>query len=359
MSSSSFFQDLMRLRQVSQEPLVYETVSKPVKMGNALVIAYGGFTSAVAVQAAFHSLPDSADNSRSSWAIYSAMGLFLGPTALDRVVHYTVVSLRDTRSFATRFIVGSQDFDGKMRKCLSMTVDFTRKTAEAGPFHNESRLPMSFSLPPTRKYTPPEEHSELKYDLGARMESGEIPLTIKDEFERSFTLSSKVTLSKIVKGDILHETVYGVMKRTDTPYQLATPDVTQRRNADYFKAKDTLTPTLSSSSPADGSLPMSEYALQASYLAFLIDGAIAFYPLVEHGLRLQDAGACSTLDFAVRFHEDELDFYRDYHLREIRTFCASRERTFNEALVWNLDGKLIASVTQQCIARPKKSTARL
>lgn len=70
-SSGSYFQELMRLRQRSQEPLVYESVSMPVKMGNALPIAYGGFNSGLAIQAAFHSL---APAGKADWAIYSANG---------------------------------------------------------------------------------------------------------------------------------------------------------------------------------------------------------------------------------------------------------------------------------------------
>jgi hypothetical protein len=74
--SSSYFQDLIRLRQVSQEPLVYESIHAPVKMGNATPIAYGGWTSALAFQAAFHSLPGVTDADRAPWAAYTIAGVY-------------------------------------------------------------------------------------------------------------------------------------------------------------------------------------------------------------------------------------------------------------------------------------------
>jgi acyl-CoA thioesterase len=190
-----------------------------------------------------------------------------------------------------------------------------------------------------------------------RVNRGEISAKFKEGMESMFALSSKVTILKQVKGGIFDETLYGSIRKTDTAAQLAIPNVTHRRNADYFRASETLS-ALPVRDNSNNGIPLNTYAIQATYLTFLIDGAIAFYALTEHGLHLTDAAACSTLDFAVRFHEDEFDF-QDFHLREMRTYSASRERTFSEALVWDLKGKLIASATQQCVLRPKKEKAKM
>lgn len=75
----SYFQEMIRLKQVSTQPLVYESITLPVRMGNALPIAYGGYTSCLAVQAAFHSLPGQSQAEKDDWAIYSANGAFNYP----------------------------------------------------------------------------------------------------------------------------------------------------------------------------------------------------------------------------------------------------------------------------------------
>lgn len=266
-------------------------------------------------------------------------------------MRFAVTSLRDTRSFATRFIVASQDFNGQPRRCFSVTVDFTRRTPASGPPHRDARLPLSYSLPPSTAHTQPGKLLTFADDVSERIQRGEVDERTQQMLEGTFGLSAKVTNAKLIKGGIFDETLFGIVPRTDTREQLAIPDVTQRRAADWFQAKETLTPPPVSAHASW--LPTTAYALNASYLAFVADGALAFLPLSQHGLTLSDAAACSTLDFALRFHDDDLDFTR-HHLREMRTHCAGRERTYSEAFVWDLDGRLVASMSQQCVLRPSK-----
>jgi acyl-CoA thioesterase II len=348
---TSYFQDLIRLRELTQEPLVYQSIAKPVSMGNTLPIAYGGYTCALAIQAAFHSLPGSTKEEQSSWAIYSANGLFLGPTTTESPIQYAVTKLRDTRSFATRSILASQQVNGKERSCFTILVDFTRKVPSAGPPHREAKLPFSYSASPLQSYPHPDKLQELWEVAEGRVKRGAMSERDFDALKFVFGLSRKVSTSKMITGGIFDETSYGIVPKRDTAKQLSTPDLTQRRNVDYFKARDTLVPT-ESKDKSDGSLPLMASAIQASYLAFVLDGALAFYPLSENGLALQDAGACSTLDFALRFHDDEYDL-QDWHCREMRTYCADRDRTFSESLLYNLQGKLMVSTTQQCVLRSK------
>lgn len=71
----SYFQELMQLRELSREPLVYQSASNPVGMGNVLPIEYGGCALGQALQAAFHSLPGANNDEKGNWAIYSANGM--------------------------------------------------------------------------------------------------------------------------------------------------------------------------------------------------------------------------------------------------------------------------------------------
>lgn len=264
-------------------------------------------------------------------------------------VQYEVTSLRDTRSFATRFVVASQDSNGKARKCFCVTVDFAKKVASAGPPHKEPRLPLSYSVSPSQSYPSPEELEESFEVADKRLKSGAVKERDVKGLKATFGLLNKVADCRNNKGDIFDETLTGIIGKSDTAQQKAIPDLTKRRNMDYFRSKETLEPI---KEEREGALPMMMSALQASFAGFMLDGALSFYPLTQSGLRLTDAGACSTLDFALRFHDDEFDL-QEYHLREMRTYCADRNRTFNEALLWNKDGKLIASMSQQCVLRAK------
>ena len=75
-------------------------------------------------------------------------------------------------------------------------------------------------------------------------------------------------------------------------------------------------------------------------------------PLSHNGMFLDDAGACSTLDFSLRVMVERLDLGK-WHLRELRTNAGGGARTFSECDVWDEAGRLVASMSQQCVLRPK------
>lgn len=73
-------------------------------MGNIANIAYGGWTLAIAANAAYQSAPP-------SYHLYSMLGHFLGPALTDRKLFCTVRKIRDTRTLATRQVEVSQAQD--------------------------------------------------------------------------------------------------------------------------------------------------------------------------------------------------------------------------------------------------------
>jgi acyl-CoA thioesterase len=91
---------------------------------------------------------------------------------------------------------------------------------------------------------------------------------------------------------------------------------------------------------------------QIGGIALFMDGAISFVPLMHDHKFLDDAGACSSLDFAMRVFDHDVDF-NEWHLHEMKTIAGAGGRTFSEARLWDERGKLIANMSQQSIMRPK------
>lgn len=81
--------------------------------------------------------------------IYSLQGCYTGPTATNRPVKLKVTSLRETRAFATRLVMVSQEVDGEERGCLSCIVDF---------YSSSGNEVLKYSAQPSQKVT---HHSEL------------------------------------------------------------------------------------------------------------------------------------------------------------------------------------------------------
>lgn len=93
------------------------------------------------------------------------------------------------------------------------------------------------------------------------------------------------------------------------------------------------------------------HAEQMAGLVFNMDGGLSFLPLLHDHKFLEDAGACSSLDFALRIFSDDLNL-SNWHLKERRTIAAQGGRTYSEARLFDEQGNLVAIESQQSIMRP-------
>lgn len=76
-----------------------------------------------------------------------------------------------------------------------------------------------------------------------------------------------------------------------------------------------------------------------------------FIPLIHDHKFLDDAGACSSLDFALRIFTDRLDLTK-WHVKERKTIAGQGGRTYSEARLYDEAGNLVAIESQQSIMRP-------
>ena len=104
--------------------------------------------------------------------------------------------------------------------------------------------------------------------------------------------------------------------------------------------------------------PLPNQDEQAAALAFLMDGGLSFLPLIHDHRFLEDAGACSSLDFALRIFVPVINI-NQWHLKERKVIAADAGRTYSESRLWNQNGGMVASMTQQCILRPKPLRAAI
>ena len=114
----SEFEPINNPVQRQPNPILFESIYKPEKMGNLANIAFGGNTLAVAVNAALQTIPP-------NFFLYSALGNYLGPAFTDRTLQCEVRDVRSTKTFATRHVELSQvQMDGERRLCLFLSADF-------------------------------------------------------------------------------------------------------------------------------------------------------------------------------------------------------------------------------------------
>ena len=264
-----------------------------------------------------------------AYHLYSAVGHFLGPALTDRPVNVSVQSLRDTRTFATRLVTLSQTLDsGEDRRCMTMLADFQTQ---------EDSMPnMIYSQPPFRKYSSvsasrsPEELRKLL------VSEGKLDEKIANFDRYTFRLGESLLESRLCPEGIFGQNLRGVASHVQHTQENV--PLEQRTSGDWLRCRQ----------------PLSTQAEQLSALAFAMDGAVSFNPLSHDHMFVQDAGANSSLDFALRVFVNEVDF-NAWSLRELRTITGGEGRTYSEGRLWDQSGKMVASMTQQCIMRPKKA----
>ncbi|KAF2264694.1 acyl-CoA thioesterase II [Lojkania enalia] len=297
----------------------FETAYPPERMGNTANIAYGGYALATAAKAAALSVPQ-------GYHLYSIMGNYLGPALTDRPLRSSVRTIRQTRTFATRQVeVSQKQDDGSIRACLIALADF--QVAEPAM--------LEFSIPPSKAYSGPEGLQALPAHRKHLVDTGKISQQLADMHSKSFGVSEGLYETRPCPEGIFYSNLTGLAKTLPTP-QDSLP-ITEKSTADWLRSL----------------FPLPSLVDNVANLAFVMDGAVSFAPLSFSKMFLDDAGACSSLDFALRLFKRDIKM-EEWHLKEWTTKVGAEGRTFSEARLWDKEGNCVACMSQQSILRPKK-----
>lgn len=312
--------ELVELKLVS--PNLWETLSFPERMGNTAPIAYGGCALGVGVKAACLSVG-------SQYRLYSAMGNYLGPALIDRKLQCSVRAIRDTRTFATRFVEVSQTQDnGSKRLCMTFLADFQLP---------EKAALLTYSKPSGMPTIPIEELPTAQEHNQKMVESGVISSQVLKEHDRIFPLLTRFYDVLLVPDSVMAQNLKGLAKHLKTT-QDSRP-LHEKVTADVFRLKPSAAATT--------------HAENMAAFAFMADAVLSFLPLGHNHLSMDDASACASLDFALRLFRNDMDV-NTWLRREAWTSVGADGRTYSESQFWDENGRnLIASMTQQSIMRPK------
>ena len=225
---------------------------------------------------------------------HSLHGYFLRPGNPELPILYQVDRVRDGKSFTTRRVVASQ-------------------TGEA-----IFTMAASFQLP--------ESGLEHQYD----MPTVTSPHLLQDEDE---LIQEKISEGHKHLAD--HFTSSTVQIRQVKPWDPLAPEKTGPKQLSWIKTKEKIPETL---------------GINHCVLAYLSDFTILDTAVRHHGLNyLENNTQIVSLDHAMWFHQP----FRadDWLLYAQDTPSASGARAFNRGLIYNQDGKLIASTTQEGLLR--------
>ena len=257
--------------------------------------------------------------------LYSVLGYFLGPALTDRRVKCFVHHSRDTRSFATRRVVLSQMLDnGTDRKCLELIADFQL---------TEPATCMEFLPPTLRRYQHPSQIRPVAEMRDQFVKEGKLTAEDGKTLDTMFALNGLYFDSAPCVEGVTGQNMMGFGKALHTDQDHL--HITEKFSAEWSRVKT----------------PLNSSADQMAALAFSMDGGLSFIPLIHDHKFLDDAGACSSLDFALRIFTDKFDFTK-WHVKERKAIAGEGGRTYSEARLFDEGGNLVAIESQQSIMRP-------
>jgi acyl-CoA thioesterase II len=285
-------------------------------MGNAMPIAYGGCTVAVAVNAACRTAPP-------TMSLYSVLGHFHGPASTDKKLYCSVTNTRDTRSFVTRRVqVKQEQPNGKFRVCMEVLADF----------HVKETSNFEYSEPTCSKWPRAEDCPNLQTLVKDLLDKGNITVDQGMAFTKTFAANADFFETRYCTDGVSAQNLAGAAKATITTQD--DRSITDKVSAEWQRALG----------------PLETSVENMSALAFLMDGALSFLPLTHNHMWFDDTAACSTLDFALRIFVPEIKM-NEWCIRERKTTRGGGNRTYAEGKLFDKHGNLIASNSQQSIMR--------
>lgn len=198
---------------------------------------------------------------------------------------------------------------------------------------------LTYSTPPTLPHSDVDSLPSIGDRRDRFVKDGKLSQKLAEMSQQSFALMQRFYEQRPCPKGVAAQNLSGMLKRTETSQDHL--PITSKRSADWVRVK----PEHKLNGSAD----------QLAAVAFLMDGGLSFLPLAHNHMFLDDAAACSTLDSALRIFRngDHINF-SEWHLRETKTVVAAEGRTFSDAHLWDQQGNMVASMSQQNILRPKQ-----
>lgn len=305
----------------------FEGVHPPEKQGNPRPIAYGGCAVAQAIVAGFKTIADP-----ESYFAYSITATYLGPASPLFALRFAVVDIRSTRTFCTRQVSVTQATDPAQpeirRTILVLQLDTQRREPS---FLEYSRQP---SLSQIANYKKPDELPEAARFFKEKCEPQVFKL-----YTRLFPLTDRYFQTRDCRlGPGIEQVLGGKFRADEFDLGAETRKKTaEKRLAMWCKTK----------------VALETHAEQCGALGFYMDGILAFLPLIFAQKTFADASASSSLELALRIFSPELDLNR-WTLQECESDRGGFGRTYSRGRLWDLEGNLLAEMSQQSILRPAK-----
>ncbi|KAL9936055.1 hypothetical protein V8E36_004897 [Tilletia maclaganii] len=342
------------LSDPAKQVWVYETITTGYTLFNRPAV-FGGLSLGVAIQAAFESIFEELGAADAShFRAYSFQGSFLGSSLAQYPIRITVTTLRSTRSFITRIVTLSQHQNLEnpqtpRRNTLVAICDFAR--------HGRAPL-IDFSAPALNPVTGqswerPENLKDHQDTVARRIAEAEAKgdqVALKrSKQERSFHRRWNSLLEYRLPPDSLFAQNYWG-NATEAPSTQDHLHPSKRIVADWFRVRPDFSPAglaqISAKAP-QGSIQFKPVQAPTALLSFILDHVVPLTPIMVNKIARKDAGWDFSLDFSIRFHrDDDLDLNR-WHLRQYQGLTAAAGRSFSQVTVWDDQGRIVATMSQQ------------
>ncbi|KAE8211106.1 hypothetical protein CF327_g5105 [Tilletia walkeri] len=352
------FYEFIALRRVdaaqgssTARELRYSTIYPPRAFGSA--IAFGGSSLAPVAQAAYCALQEIAGDaaSASAYSAYSFQGCFAGPARLDRLLDIHVKTIRWTRTFVTFLITVSQtDRKGNTKKTMVATFDFIRQGPALLEFGPVPKDPVT-GLP----WSPPDNLRSYYDEAAQRAEEGvRSPRALAIE-GLAITGWEEILEIRMPPESLSAQTMGCLISSLPTTQDKLRP--TEKRASDWQRYTTPFnTDAIAKDAFAQSGTGITPASANIAAMCHVSDTRLAWMAPCTAVIPIKLLEFTATLDFSIRFHRSAKDLHADeWFLREMRSVTAAEGRSFGESRFWDRQGRLIVTMSQQCLLRPHRA----
>ncbi|KAK0565863.1 hypothetical protein OC861_003524 [Tilletia horrida] len=344
----------------------FTTVFPPRPFGSYQ--AFGGSVLAPCVQAAFTALQQITGDVEAAHGFvpFSFQGSFVGPSRLNVPLEIQVKTLRFTRTFATFLIIVFQldaseteqrSTTESARKAMVAVFDFIRpgpsflqfgptprEPVKGGAWTDVERLPSYYDEIERRENDPDQNVSAIAVVLER--------LSVADW--------AGILEQRLPPESLLAQSMGGIVSSLPTCQDHLPP--THKRGADWSRYTTPFTPQgiaadpfaqLASESGSDVAV-ITPASANAAAIAHLADTKLAWFAPSSAKFSMLKLELTVTLEFSLRYHTGNLRA-DEWMLREMKSITAGEGRSFSEARFFDRAGRLLATMTQQCLLRQRRS----
>lgn len=190
---------------------------------------------------------------------------------------------------------------------------------------------------PAFLYSPPEKCVNIEHQFASAVKLKELPGHYDGYYENNYVVFNSSYDRRLAPEGLTYQRMVGHRPHVRTHQDEL--DMQDRRSAEWIRTK------------VDISYPGGQFAA----MAYQMDMPSSVVPIIHSETGHDSDVFGASVEFSLRFFRNNVHSEK-WHLKEAKSTVAAEGRTFGETYVWDDQGRTVAHMSQQCVAKRRQGS---